>query len=107
MLKWFSRAFFALILLFFLVVGIFFAIRNPQPLSLDLIFWQAPEFSAALYLILAFAAGALVAFVAGSMGLLKLERKARVLRRRLEKAQGELDSLRKASIEKDLVIGEE
>ena len=107
MLKWFSRVIFALILIVFLLVGIFFAVRNPQPVSLDLIFWQAPESSIALYLLLAFALGAIVAIVASSVVLLRAENHVRVLSRRCTNAQKELDSLRKASLTKDLDIDRE
>lgn len=107
MLKWFSRVVFALVLIFFLLVGIFFAVRNPQPVSLDLVFWQAPEFSVSLYLLLAFALGAIVAIVASSIVLLKAENNVRVLSRRCTNAQKELDSLRKASLAKDLDINRE
>ncbi len=107
MLTWFSRVVFGLILVFFLLVGIFFAVRNPQPISLDLVFWQAPEFSVSLYLLLAFALGAIVALVASSIVLLRAENHVRVLSRRCTNAQKELDSLRKASLAKDLDISRE
>lgn len=107
MFKWLYRVVFTLILLLFLVIGVFFAIRNPQPMSLDLVFWQAPEFSVALYLILAFAFGAIVALTASSVALLGSERKIKVLGKRLEKNQLELDAVRKESITKELVVNEE
>lgn len=107
MLKWIYRVTFAVILFVFLVVGIFFAIRNPQPLSLDLVFWQAPEFSVALYLILAFAMGAIVALISSSVVLLRSENSIRVLKKRLEKSQLELEKVRKDSIAMELVESEE
>ncbi len=66
----------------FLVVGIFFAVRNPQLITLDFILWQSPEFSISLYLLLSFAFGAFVAIIASSVVLVRAETDVRVLRKR-------------------------
>lgn len=107
MLKWLSRIIFIFILLFFLVVGIFFAVRNPQLIALDFIIWQSPEFSISLYLLFAFAFGAFVAIIASSIVLVRAETDVRVLRKRNTLMQKELDSLRKASITQNLEIERE
>ena len=107
MLKWFSRIIFVFILLFFLMVGIFFAVRNPQLITLDFILWQSPEFSISLYLLLSFAFGAFVAIIASSVVLIRAETDVRVLRKRCTLIQKELDSLRKASLTQNLEIDRE
>ncbi|MEO9275930.1 LapA family protein [Marinomonas sp. 5E14-1] len=104
MLKWLKRVIYIILVVFFLVVGMFFAIRNPQLISLDLVFWEAPELSVALYVILSFMFGASVALLASSVNYLRSEREIRVLTRRYEKARQEIDALHKTSITKELSI---
>ncbi|TPE48019.1 LapA family protein [Maribrevibacterium harenarium] len=98
MFKWLKRiltlAFFAI----FLLVGVFFAIRNPQLIQLDLVFWQTPELSVALYQLLAFACGAVVALLASSIVVTRLNQRAKRLAKRVEFQKQELDSLRKATL---------
>ncbi|MBJ7536611.1 lipopolysaccharide assembly protein LapA domain-containing protein [Marinomonas transparens] len=107
MFKWLKRVIYTVLIIFFLAVGVFFAIRNPQLIKLDLVFWQAPELSVALYIILSFTFGAVVALLVSSVAFLRGERQVRVLTRRYEKASDELDALRKASITKELSVGKE
>ncbi len=107
MLKWLYRIIGALILFTLLVIGVFFAVRNPQLIRLDFVIWQSPEFSIALYLILAFALGAIVALVSSSVVILRSDRNVRLLKKRLTKTQTELDDLRKDSITKELDVSEE
>ncbi|MCB5161677.1 lipopolysaccharide assembly protein LapA domain-containing protein [Marinomonas algarum] len=107
MLKWLKRIVSAVLIIFFLAIGVFFAIRNPQIISLDLVFWQGPELSVALYMILAFTFGACVALLISSVAFLHNERQIRVLTRKNEKARQEIDALRKASITKELSVGKE
>jgi len=107
MLKWLKRVIFIALVAFFLVIGIFFAIRNPQLIQLDLVFWLAPELSVALYIILAFTTGACVALLVSSVTYFRAEQKNRALNRKYDKAREELDSLRKASITKELSFGKE
>lgn len=107
MLKWLKRVVFGIVVILFLVVGIFFAIRNPQLIHLDLVFWQGPELSVALYSILSFSLGAIIALLIGSVSYLRSERQIRILNKRLEKSQHELDTLRKESIAKELSVGKE
>ncbi|WP_421854628.1 LapA family protein [Marinomonas sp.] len=107
MLKWLKRVTYTVLVVFFLAVGVFFAIRNPQLISLDLVFWQGPELSVALYIILSFTVGACVALLVSSVAYLRSERQIRVLTRKYEKARDEVDALRKASIAKELSVGKE
>lgn len=107
MLKWLKRLVLTILIIFFLVVGIFFAIRNPQLIHLDLVFWQAPELSLALYVILAFFFGALAAFLISSITYLRSERQIRVLTRKYDKAFNELEALRKDSLTKELSVRKE
>lgn len=107
MLKWLKRVILTVLIVFFVAVGVFFAIRNPQLIHLDLVFWQGPELSVALYTILSFSFGACVALLVSSVSYLRSERQVRVLNKRNEKAQKELDTLRKASITQELSAGKE
>ncbi|MCZ2720095.1 LapA family protein [Marinomonas sp. 15G1-11] len=107
MLKWLYRIIGALILFTLLVIGVFFAVRNPQLISLDFVIWQSPEFSIALHVILAFGIGVILALVASSAIMIKSERKVRLLTKRLAKNQAELASIRKDSIAKELDVSEE
>ncbi|MBJ7555440.1 lipopolysaccharide assembly protein LapA domain-containing protein [Marinomonas spartinae] len=107
MLKWLKRVVLIILIVFFLAVGVFFAIRNPQLIRLDLVFWQGPELSVALYSILSFSFGACVALLVSSISYLRSERQVRLLSKRLDKATKELDQLRKASITQELSSGKE
>ena len=107
MLKWLKRVVFTILIVFFLAVGVFFAIKNPQLIPLDLVFWQGPELSVALYVIISFTVGACVALLVSSVTYLRSERQIKVLTRKYEKARDEVDSLRKASIAKELSVGKE
>ncbi|WP_133011509.1 LapA family protein [Marinomonas flavescens] len=107
MLKWLKRVVLTILIVFFLAVGVFFAIRNPQLIHLDLVFWQGPELSVALYTILSFTIGACVALLVSSVTYFRSERQVRVLSKRLEKSQSEADRLRASSIAQELSIGKE
>ena len=107
MLKWLKRVVYTILVLFFLAVGVFFAIRNPQLIGLDLVFWKGPELSIALYIILSFTIGACVALLVSSVTYLRSDRQIKVLNRKYEKARDEIDALRKASITKELSVGKE
>ena len=107
MIKWLKRVIYTILVLFFLAVGVFFAIRNPQLIDLDLVFWKGPQLSIALYIILSFTFGACVALLVSSVTYLRSDRQIKVLNRRYEKARDEIDALRKASIAKELSVGKE
>ena len=102
MFKWLKRIFSFSVLGIFLLAGVFFAIRNPSLVQVDLVFWTAPELSLALYLIMAFGLGAIVAFVASSLMIARLNQRTKRLNRRVELQKQELDTLRKASLTNDL-----
>ncbi|GAA0832434.1 MULTISPECIES: LapA family protein [Marinomonas] len=107
MLKWLKRVVFTILIVFFLAVGVFFAIKNPQLIHLDLVFWQGPELSVALYTLLSFTIGACVALIVSSVTYFRSERQVRVLNKRLEKVQHEVETLRKASLAQELSVGKE
>lgn len=102
MLKWLKRVVLLVVLAFFLFIGLFFAIRNGQVITLDLVLWQSPELSVALYMIIAFAVGVILALASSSMLLFRLERRARKQNKQLANLQTEIDNLRKASLSTEL-----
>ena len=102
MLKWFKRAILIVVLAFFLFIGLFFAIRNGNVISLDLVLWQAPELSVALYMIIAFGLGVILALLSSGALLLRLEGKLRKQNKQIVKQQAELDNLRKANLSTEL-----
>ena len=102
MLKWFKRAILIVVLAFFLFIGLFFAIRNGNVISLDLVLWQAPELSVALYMIIAFGLGVILALLSSGALLLRLEGKLRKQNKQIIKQQAELDNLRKANLSAEL-----
>ena len=102
MLKWFKRAILIVVLAFFLFIGLFFAIRNGNVISLDLVLWQAPELSVALYMIIAFGLGVILALLSSGALLLRLEGKLRKQNKQIIKQQTELDNLRKANLSTEL-----
>ncbi|MCO4786867.1 lipopolysaccharide assembly protein LapA domain-containing protein [Marinomonas atlantica] len=102
MLKWLKRVILLVVLAFFLFIGLFFAIRNGQVITLDLVLWQSPELSVALYMIIAFAVGVILALASSSMLLFRLERRSRKQNKQLVNLQTEIDNLRKASLSTEL-----
>lgn len=102
MLKWLKRALLIIVLALFFFIAVFFAIRNDQLVTLDLVLWQGPVLSVALYMILAFAVGVVLAIIASSALLFRLEQRVRRLTKRLGKQKAELDALRKASLSTEL-----
>ena len=102
MLKWFKRAILIVVLAFFLFIGLFFAIRNGNVISLDLVLWQAPELSVALLMIIALGLGVILALLSSGALLLRLEGKLRKQNKQIIKQQAELDNLRKANLSTEL-----
>ena len=102
MLKWLKRVVLLVVLAFFLFIGLFFAIRNGQVITLDLVLWQSPELSIALYMIIVYAVGVILALASSSMLLFRLERRARKQNKQLVNLQTEIDNLRKASLSTEL-----
>lgn len=102
MLKWLKRALLIIVLALFLFLGIFFAIRNDQSVTLDLVLWHGPELSIALYMIIAFAVGVVLTLLASSALLFQLERRVRRQTKQLSRQQSELEELRKATLSSEL-----
>jgi len=76
-------------------------------MSLDFVFWKAPELSVALYIIASFILGDFAALLISTVTYLKQDRQLKVLNRRYDKVRDEVDALRKASISKELSVGKE
>lgn len=102
MFSWLKRVISIVLVVLFLAIGVFFSIRNPQLMSLDLVFWKGPELSVALYILMAFTVGACVALLVSSVAYLRSNRQIRVLTRKYDKVRDEVDALRKASITQEL-----
>ena len=68
-----------------LVVGVLFSTRNSQAVSLDLIFFQLPPTSMAIWLLLSLAMGMVLCAFVYSVVNLKLKRKNVQLQRQLSK----------------------
>ncbi len=69
-----------------LVVGVLFSTRNSQAVSLDLIFFQLPPMSMAIWLLLSLAMGMLLCAFIYSVVTFKLKRHNTQLQRQLSKA---------------------
>lgn len=69
-----------------LVVGVLFSTRNSQAVSLDLIFFQLPPMSMAIWLLLSLAMGMILCAFIYSVVTFKLKRHNARLQRQLSKA---------------------
>ncbi len=69
-----------------LVVGVLFSTRNSQAVSLDLIFFQLPPMSVAIWLLLSLAMGMILCAFIYSVITFKLKRHNAQLQRQLSKA---------------------
>jgi uncharacterized integral membrane protein len=74
---------FAATVIIALVIGVLFSTRNSQPFSLDLIFFQSPSISIAIWLLLSLAMGVFLSAFVYSFVLLKLKRSNNRLQRRI------------------------
>ena len=85
-MKLLKAAVFFAISLVALVVGVLFSTRNSQAVSLDLIFFQLPPMSMAIWLLLSLAMGMLLCAFIYSVVTFKLKRHNTQLQRQLSKA---------------------
>jgi putative membrane protein len=76
---------FVVIIMVALIVGVLFSTRNSQAVSLDLIFFQFPPMSMAIWLLLSLAMGMVLCAFVYSVVNLKLKRKNVQLQRQLSK----------------------
>lgn len=77
-------------------VGVLFALQNPEPVPLDVLFMQLPPRSLALWVLSALAIGGTLGLMLSSFAVLRLRTRLVAARRQIASAQSELDSLRAA-----------
>jgi|TARA_B110000238_G_scaffold139277_1_gene150206 putative membrane protein len=84
--KFIKAVLFFVVTMVALVVGVLFSTRNSQAVSLDLIFFQLPPMSMAIWLLLSLAMGMLLCAFIYSVVTFKLKRHNTQLQRQLSKA---------------------
>jgi|TARA_B110000908_G_scaffold27580_1_gene32391 putative membrane protein len=84
--KFIKAVLFFVVTMVALVVGVLFSTRNSQAVSLDLIFFQLPPMSMAIWLLLSLAMGMLLCAFIYSVVTFKLKRHNAQLQRQLSKA---------------------
>jgi len=84
--KFIKAVLFIVVTMVALVVGVLFSTRNSQAVSLDLIFFQLPPMSMAIWLLLSLATGMLLCAFIYSFVTFKLKRYNAQLQRQLSKA---------------------
>jgi len=89
-MKLIKSIFFVIVIIIALVVGVLFSTRNNQTFSLDLIFFQLPSMSIAIWLLLSLAFGAALSAFMYSVVVLKLKRSNIKLQRRLDQQAASL-----------------
>ena len=85
-MKFIKAVLFFVVTMVALVVGVLFSTRNSQAVSLDLIFFQLPPMSMAIWLLLSLAMGMLLCAFIYSVVTFKLKRHNAQLQRQLSKA---------------------
>ncbi|WP_443631734.1 LapA family protein [Candidatus Njordibacter sp. Uisw_056] len=85
-MKFIKAVLFFVVIMVALVVGVLFSTRNSQAVSLDLIFFQLPPMSMAIWLLLSLAMGMLLCAFIYSVVTFKLKRHNTQLQRQLSKA---------------------
>ncbi len=85
-MKFIKAVLFFVVTMVALVVGVLFSTRNSQAVSLDLIFFQLPPMSMAIWLLLSLAMGMILCAFIYSVVTFKLKRHNAQLQRQLSKA---------------------
>ncbi|MDE0955048.1 MAG: LapA family protein [Pseudomonadales bacterium] len=85
-MKFIKAVLFFVVTMVALVVGVLFSTRNSQAVSLDLIFFQLPPMSMAIWLLLSLAMGMILCAFIYSVITFKLKRHNAQLQRQLSKA---------------------
>jgi putative membrane protein len=75
-------------------VGVLFALQNPDPVPLDILFMKLPPRSLALWVLAALAIGGLLGLALSSFAMLRLRARLATARRQLAGSQSELERLR-------------
>nr|WP_207063761.1 LapA family protein [Motiliproteus sp. SC1-56] len=81
-------------MLLLLLIGILLTVNNQQQVAIDLVFFQSPAKSVALWLVLSFLLGAVLSVVLGVLSIMGLKARLRNTRRKLDHSRKELDKLR-------------
>jgi len=84
--KFIKAVLFFVVTMVALVVGVLFSTRNSQAVSLDLIFFQLPPMSMAIWLLLSLAMGMILCAFIYSVITFRLKRHNAQLQRQLSKA---------------------
>lgn len=69
--------------------GVLFSLANDSQLSVDLLLWQLPEQSAALWLVLAFLLGGLLGMASGMAAVLRLRASKLRLQAKIKKLEAQ------------------
>lgn len=97
-MRWIKGAILGLLCLLFLFVGVMFTINNTQLVTVDLVLIKLPEASLSLWLVATFILGGVLGMAISVVSVLLLRTRLRAERRRVTKAQKELDQLRTADL---------
>ncbi|WP_415893516.1 lipopolysaccharide assembly protein LapA domain-containing protein [Neptuniibacter sp. PT8_73] len=97
-----KKLIFAVLAILAILTGLMFVINNPEQVSINLVFFQLPEFSLGVWMVSIFVLGALIGFALSTMFVLMLKTRLGSARRKIASTQKELDQLRVSSL-KDAV----
>ncbi len=81
------------LLLIPVVVGIVLGIRNPDPVTLDMVVWRSSEYSLGILLVVTLLAGYLLGVMANSVWLWQLKRQRNKLKKQLDSAVKRFEQL--------------
>ena len=82
----------------FVLIAAVFAYGNQEPIAIDIGFMRFEQVSLTVVLVVTFVAGALFGSFFSAFALLRHFRERRVLRRNLQRAETQLDSLRSLTL---------
>lgn len=94
-LRWLMRLFFGLLALVCIVIGVYFAVDNPDTLAPRLAGYALPEGSAGFWLIGFLLAGLLLGFVVSLLPFYAERRRSHGLERQLQRVERELQTVRR------------
>lgn len=97
-MNWLKTLLATLIGLIIVVVGILFTVHNTEPVSIDLVFFQLPEATLSLWLILSFVVGGLCGVLLSGLTIIALKARLRSAQRKVHNSRQEIDRLRTAAL---------
>lgn len=97
-MNWIKTLVAAVVGLFILTVGILFTVHNTEPVTIDLVFFQLPEATLSLWLILAFVFGGVCGVLLSSLTILTLKTRLGRAQRKVKSGREEIDRLRTAAL---------